>query len=149
MYITKVYGGALVLVLVLNQGIWQTLQIAADYWLAYETSDANKASFNAHLFLFVYSSISFGSLLCALVRALIVAFVGVRTAQSFYLKMLQSIFRAPMSFFDTTPTGRIITRVGEAFPTLGCSLCLFWMQGLSLGGLNNLWGLLVNLHAKT
>jgi ATP-binding cassette subfamily C (CFTR/MRP) protein 2 len=110
MYITKVYGGALVLVLVLNQGIWQTLQIAADYWLAYETSDANKASFNAHLFLFVYSSISFGSLLCALVRALTVAFVGVRTAQSFYLKMLQSIFRAPMSFFDTTPTGRIITR---------------------------------------
>ncbi|CAM6030921.1 unnamed protein product [Sphagnum balticum] len=110
MYITKVYGGALVLVLVLNQVIWQTLQIAADYWLAYETSDANKASFNAHLFLFVYSSISFGSLLCALVRALTVAFVGVRTAQSFYLKMLHSIFRAPMSFFDTTPTGRIITR---------------------------------------
>jgi hypothetical protein len=28
-------------------------------------------------------------------------------------------------------------------------LCLSWMQGLSLGGLNNLWGLLVNLHAKT
>jgi len=43
-------------------------------------------------------------------RSLLVSISGVRTAQEFYCNMLDSIFRAPLPFFDTTPTGRILTR---------------------------------------
>ncbi|CAN1274161.1 ABC transporter C family member 4 [Linum perenne] len=42
--------------------------------------------------------------------AYIVSHLGLVTAQSFFSEMLQSILHAPMSFFDTTPSGRILTR---------------------------------------
>ncbi|XP_019082507.1 PREDICTED: ABC transporter C family member 9-like [Camelina sativa] len=51
-----------------------------------------------------------GSSLCVLARTILVAIGGLLTAETFFSRMLCSIFRAPMSFFDSTPTGRILNR---------------------------------------
>jgi len=45
------------------------------------------------------------------VRSLLVATLGLAAAQKLFIKMLRCVFRAPMSFFDTTPSGRILNRV--------------------------------------
>ncbi|CAI7772157.1 unnamed protein product, partial [Closterium sp. NIES-54] len=37
--------------------------------------------------------------------------VGPRTAHGFFQDMLHAVFRAPMAFFDSTPTGRTLARV--------------------------------------
>ncbi|KAA8543430.1 hypothetical protein F0562_021075 [Nyssa sinensis] len=44
-------------------------------------------------------------------RPFSVATFGLEAAQKLFIKMLITIFRAPMSFFDSTPAGRILNRV--------------------------------------
>jgi len=52
-----------------------------------------------------------------MITTIIVTFLGLQSAQAFFNKMFDSILRAPMSFFDTTPSGRILSRVCVVYPT--------------------------------
>ncbi|KAK4407016.1 ABC transporter C family member 4 [Sesamum angolense] len=45
-----------------------------------------------------------------LLRSILAAVMGLKTSQIFFQQILHSILHAPMSFFDTTPSGRILTR---------------------------------------
>lgn len=112
LYLTTAYGGAIALILVLSQVLWQFFQISGDYWVASQTSTATAdAGFEPVLFLAVYAELAVACVVCVLVRSTLVAFAGLLTSQKFYLKMLHGVFRAPMSFFDGTPTGRMLSRV--------------------------------------
>lgn len=44
-------------------------------------------------------------------RSIFVSSAGVFVAQIYFLDMIRCLFRAPMSFFDATPAGRILNRV--------------------------------------
>lgn len=107
-YWTKSFWGLHIIVLLFIQTCWQALQISSDFWLADFTSE--ETSINPRKFISVYSYLAIGSGFFVLMRSLLISISGLRTAQEFYQNMLDSIFRAPMSFFDTTPTGRILTR---------------------------------------
>ncbi|KAJ7551059.1 hypothetical protein O6H91_07G132200 [Diphasiastrum complanatum] len=109
-YATKVFGGAHVIILILIQTGWQALQIASDFWLADATSSKNQANFKPTRFITVYTGLAIGSGIFVLIRAMLISFASLKTTQAFYLTMLRSVFHAPMSFFDTTPTGRILSR---------------------------------------
>lgn len=89
--------------------------MASDYWLAYETSGENASSFQPSIFIEVYAIIAVISVVLISLRAILVAIVGLQTAQAFFRKILNSILHAPMSFFDTTPSGRILSRVLFSF----------------------------------
>ncbi|BBN10264.1 protein MpABCC8 [Marchantia polymorpha subsp. ruderalis] len=110
MYFTRSYRGLLLLLLLIVQVIWQVLQIGGDYWVAYGSSDKELDDQQAKQFIFVYGVLALSCGVFVLFRTLLVAVMGLTTAQSFYLGMLRCMFRAPMSFFDTTPTGRILSR---------------------------------------
>lgn len=110
LYITKAYGWYIILALFTVQIVWQIVQVASDYWLAYETSDANRDYYNPKLFIEIYALLSAGTGVCIFLRTMLVTRFGLKTSQLFYEQMLCSIFRAPMSFFDTTPSGRILSR---------------------------------------
>lgn len=111
-YITTVKGGALIPIILLAQSSFQVLQIASNYWMAWAAPPTSETepTFGMNFILLVYSLLSVGSSLCVLVRAILVAVAGLGTAQKLFMNMLQSVFRAPMSFFDSTPTGRILNR---------------------------------------
>lgn len=114
LYVTKAYGPGCVVLALFVQVIWQCSMLSSDYWLAYETSDAREGGFNPRTLIRVYAALCLGVIFCTMFRAIIVIRVGVKTTQIFYLEMLQRVFRAPMSFFDTTPSGRILSRVGTS-----------------------------------
>lgn len=56
--------------------------------------------------------------LFALTYALITAYSSIRASRYLHDKMLASIMRSPLSFFDTTPIGRIINRFSRDIETI-------------------------------
>lgn len=112
-YITTAYGGALVPFILLAQILFQFLQIGSNYWMAWATpiSADVEAPVEGTTLIEVYVALAIGSALCILVRALLLVTAGYKTATILFNKMHLSIFRAPMSFFDSTPSGRILNRV--------------------------------------
>lgn len=108
-YCTKVFKGGHVVALIVIQICWQGLQIASDFWLANSTS--TQKTFQPKRFITVYGELAIGSGIFVLMRSLLISLVGLQTAQKFFMEMVESVFDAPMSFFDKTPTGRILSRV--------------------------------------
>lgn len=111
-YLTIVKGGALVPIIVLAQSMFQVLQIASNYWMAWVSPPTSESEpvMGMKFILLVYILLAVGSSLCVLVRATLVAIAGLSTSQKLFMNMLHSVFRAPMAFFDSTPTGRILNR---------------------------------------
>lgn len=116
-YLTIVKGGALVPIIILAQSTFQVLQITSNYWMAWACppDGGTEAIAGMKYILLVYTLLAVGSSLCVLVRAMLVAIAGSLTAQKLFTNMLHSVLRAPMSFFDSTPTGRILNRVSYRF----------------------------------
>ncbi|KAI5073429.1 hypothetical protein GOP47_0011442 [Adiantum capillus-veneris] len=107
LFLTSAFGVLFVFLLLAVQIIRQAFSICSDFWLSHETS---QTPLNATLFLTVYSLLSAGSWVFTIIRVVLMALFGLKSSQTFFVNMLTNIFRAPMSFFDTTPTGRILTR---------------------------------------
>ncbi|CAN6557719.1 unnamed protein product [Malus baccata var. baccata] len=111
-YITTAYGGALVPFVLLGQILFQILQIGSNYWMAWATpvSEDAKPAVTSSTLIVVYVALAAGSSLCILFRSMFLATAGYKTATILFSKMHHCIFRAPMSFFDSTPSGRILNR---------------------------------------
>ncbi|KAL6564195.1 Multidrug resistance-associated protein 4 [Orobanche minor] len=94
---------------------WQGALMSGDYWLAYESSEERAMSFNPSLFIEVYAVLAGVAFILVLFRSVLTTVMGLKTSQIFFGQILHSILHAPMSFFDTTPSGRILTRVPLGF----------------------------------
>jgi hypothetical protein len=119
-YLTLAYGGALVPFVLLAQILFEVLHIASNYWMAWAAPASKDAEPPVSLYrlIYVYVALALGSSLCTLVRALFLVPAAYKTATLLFNKMHISIFRAPMSFFDSTPSGRILNRVSRFFPKI-------------------------------
>nr|DAD30653.1 TPA_asm: hypothetical protein HUJ06_009504 [Nelumbo nucifera] len=107
-FVTSAYKGALVPVVILFHVLFQGLQIGSNYWIAWATEEEGKVS--KEKLIGMFTLLSGGSSLFILGRAVLLSTVAIKTAQNLYLDMITSIFRAPISFFDTTHTSRILNR---------------------------------------
>lgn len=114
-YITTAYGGAFVPFILLSQILFQLLQIGSNYWMAWAApvSDDVERSVSSTMLITVYIALAIGSSFCVLARSILLSTAGYKTATTLFNKMHSCIFRAPMSFFDATPSGRILNRVRE------------------------------------
>ncbi|XP_058218895.1 ABC transporter C family member 3-like [Rhododendron vialii] len=114
-YITTAYGGALVPFILLSQVLFQLLQIGSNYWIAWATpvSKDVKPPVEGSTLIIVYVALAIGSSFFILSRALFRMTAGFKTATILFNKMHLCIFRAPMSLFDSTPSGRILSRASS------------------------------------
>ncbi|KAI4364931.1 hypothetical protein MLD38_020962 [Melastoma candidum] len=85
-------------------------QLAQSYWLAInvDSSEMNQIELNV-----VYTGIGVVLAFVLLIRSLFVTRLGCRASKSIFATLLQSLTRAPMSFYDSTPLGRILSRVSS------------------------------------
>lgn len=110
-YCTEAFGWWGAIAVLLFSLLWQGSIMAGDYWLSYETAAERALSFNPSMFISVYAIIAAVSIVLLVMRSFFVTHMGLKTAQIFFSQIVQSILHAPMSFFDTTPSGRILSRV--------------------------------------
>ncbi|KAF9361710.1 hypothetical protein BGX26_000065 [Mortierella sp. AD094] len=83
-------------------------------------------------YLFIYALISIGASFAHIMQTVIVLFGSLRAARLLYKKLLLSVVRAPLRFFDTTPVGRIMNRFSKDFETVDGSIASNCSQLLSL-----------------
>lgn len=112
-YMTAAYKGLLIPLIIIAQTLFQVLQIASNWWMAWANpqTTGDKPKTSSMMLLGVYMALAFGSSWFIFVRAVLVATFGLAAAQKLFMKMLRTVFRAPMAFFDSTPSGRILNRV--------------------------------------
>ncbi|XP_041998041.1 ABC transporter C family member 3-like [Salvia splendens] len=123
-YITTAYGGLLAPIALLSQVAFQVLQIGSNYWMAWATpvSKDEAPQVGGSTLILVYVALSIGSAFCILGRALSVVTISYKTANILFNKMHLCIFRAPMSFFDSTPSGRILNRASTDQSTVDLNM---------------------------
>lgn len=108
-FITSAYKGALVPVALLCQVFFQGFQMGSNYWIAWATEKEGRVS--KEKLMGVFALMSTGSSIFILGRAVLLATIALETAQRLFLGMITCVFRAPISFFDSTPSSRILNRV--------------------------------------
>ncbi|CAL5032421.1 unnamed protein product [Urochloa decumbens] len=114
-YLRTAHGGALVPVTICAQLFFQIFQVASNYWMAWASppSFTTTPTTGLGLLISVYMALSMGSALCSLARSMLTSLIGLQTSEKFFKNMTRCILRAPMSFFDSTPTGRILNRASN------------------------------------
>ncbi|KAI1777523.1 ABC transporter type 1, transmembrane domain-containing protein [Hypoxylon cercidicola] len=91
----------------------QTAQIGGSVWLKNWAEVNRDAGGNPHVgkYLGIYFAFGVGSSGLTVVQTLILwIFCSIEASRKLHERMATAIFRSPMSFFDTTPAGRILNR---------------------------------------
>ncbi|KAK7399976.1 hypothetical protein VNO78_11174 [Psophocarpus tetragonolobus] len=107
-FVTSAYKGALVPVILLCQILFQVMQMGSNYWISWATEQRGRVNNKQLMGTFVL--LSCGGTIFILGRTVLMAAIAVETAQRLFHGMITSVFRAPVSFFDTTPSSRIMSR---------------------------------------
>ncbi|XP_016439140.2 ABC transporter C family member 10-like [Nicotiana tabacum] len=85
-------------------------QISQNSWMAANVDNPQVSTLRL---IVVYLLIGVVSTLFLLSRSLLTVFLSLQSSNSLFSQLLNSLFRAPMSFYDSTPLGRIFSRVSS------------------------------------
>ncbi|KAM3207746.1 hypothetical protein ACQJBY_062800 [Aegilops geniculata] len=93
----------------------------------------------------VYIIIGVCTMFFMLSRSLVVVVLGIRTSRSLFSQLLNSLFHAPMSFFDSTPVGRVLSWVSSDLSIIDLDLpfAFVFSLGDTLNAYSNLGVLVV------
>ncbi|ESO85415.1 hypothetical protein LOTGIDRAFT_183817 [Lottia gigantea] len=81
-----------------------------------------QATDNVKFYLMIYGCLAGANSIFTLFRAFLFAYGGIEAAQLLHKKLLSSILKAPVLFFDTTPLGRIVNRFSSDIYSIDDSL---------------------------
>lgn len=89
----------------------QSIQIGSNIWLQYWVTNSASGNLTLSGYLGIYAAFIVAFvLLSALVTYFAMVLAIVRAARRLHERLLDKVLRLPMSFFDTTPLGRIVNR---------------------------------------
>lgn len=105
-----------VAMLLLFQIIAQGSQVGSSLWLKYWSDQNQKSGSNDRVWVYlgIYAAIGWSSVIFTVLQTVVLwVYCAIRSARVLHSNMLHSVLRSPMSFFDTTPLGRIINRFSK------------------------------------
>jgi len=83
-------------------------QILQNSWMAANVDNYQVSTLRL---IVVYFMIGVVSTVFLLIRTLLLVALGIQSSTHLFLQLMNSLFCAPMSFYDSTPLGRILSRV--------------------------------------
>ncbi|NWV84549.1 MRP7 protein, partial [Dasyornis broadbenti] len=105
------------------------------------TPAPSNGSVDVNFFLIVYGCIAGANSLFTIIRAFLFAYGALRAAAVIHNRLLQRVLKATVTFFDTTPTGRILNRFSSDMYCVDDSLP--FILNIFLADIYGLLGMLV------
>ncbi|NXI60347.1 MRP7 protein, partial [Chloroceryle aenea] len=105
------------------------------------TSIPSNSSLDVNFYLIVYGSIAGANSLFTILRAFLFAYGTIHAATVIHSRLLQRVLKATVTFFDTTPTGRILNRFSSDLYCVDDSLP--FILNIFLANMFGLLGMLV------
>ncbi|CAL1297888.1 unnamed protein product [Larinioides sclopetarius] len=101
--------------------------VGSSLWLSVWSNDSlnPEAAADTHLRnvrLGAYSGLGAGEIVFTLITSILMNLACLRAAKILHDGMLEHVMRAPMSFFDTTPLGRILNRFSKDIDTVDVTI---------------------------
>ena len=126
--------------------IWSgyVLMVYSDFWLA-AWSDASDPKLRAALgdgaaptestayWIRGYVLLSVGFALCILVGSYLFAIGGMKASKRLHARVLDRLLRAPMSWYESTPSGRTLSRFSTDMTIVDLNLSFWIDNGTQLG----------------
>ncbi|KAH9127149.1 hypothetical protein LEN26_004760 [Aphanomyces euteiches] len=117
-------GWPTVLFVVVVYLVCEGLSVAATMWLSYWSENVDSTSMRFYLSVFVGLQLS--SVLFIYLRASVLYMASIKGSQRLFQSLLQHVLAAPMSFFESTPLGRLANRFAADVYTADESLPATW-----------------------
>ncbi|RDX62968.1 ABC transporter C family member 10, partial [Mucuna pruriens] len=109
-------------------------QILQNSWMAVNVDNSQVSTLRL---IVVYFLIGAVSAIFLLIRTLLIVALGIQSSRNLFLQLMNSLFRAPMSFYDSTPLGRILSRVSSDLSIM--DLDVPFIIAYTVGGTTNFY----------
>ncbi|RQM10790.1 hypothetical protein B5M09_012587 [Aphanomyces astaci] len=87
--------------------------LSSTFWLSYWSESAADTAHSQFYYLYIFMGLNVGVITLMFVQSLVLYVTGLRGSTLMFNQLLTQVLRAPMSFFDTTPLGRIVNRMSK------------------------------------
>jgi len=119
------------------QSLGKASEIGAGFWLAIWADESLTAQFagtplsddKIQWYLNIYAMLAMGGVAALTARSLIMAQHRLSASRQLHNELTTSIIRAPVSYFDVTPTGRILNRFAADMDKIDLELSQSLAQG--------------------
>lgn len=106
-YLSQNKGFLLFSILLFSQLAFVVGQVLQNSWMAANVENPDVSPLRL---IIVYMLIGFLSVAFLTSRFVATVFMGMNSSRAIFSQLLTSLFRAPVSFYDSTPLGRILSR---------------------------------------
>eukprot|EP00898_Chlorokybus_atmophyticus_P007059 jgi/Chlat1/7354/Chrsp59S06974 len=133
-YIKHCGGAFFLVVLVVSLAAEQATRIGTDLWLSYWSSGKLTPVLSLGAILGLYMGWATSNAVVVFFRSLQIALGGLRAAKTLQERLMNTVMRLPLVFFDTNPLGRILNRFSKDTDDVDYTLSQNWQQVLNCLG---------------
>jgi ABC-type multidrug transport system fused ATPase/permease subunit len=102
-----------VMILLVCYTLSETFRVSSSTWLSHWTKESTSKNYKPGFYILIYAILSSGTVMVTLANSFWLITSSLYAAKRLHDSMLHAILRAPMVFFHTNPTGRIINRFAK------------------------------------